>query len=147
MKVILLQDIKGTGKKDQILEVSVGFARNFLFPKNLAVEATQENLNSIKIHKDAVSHRKDTEKDVAKQLAAKLSDVTVKLTAKTGENGRLFGAITNKEVADELAKQHKITVDKKKIDMDPIKLVGIYTAEARLYPEVSAKFAVNVEKA
>ena len=145
MKVILQSDIKGTGKKDDVIEVSEGYARNYLFPRKLAVEATSSNLNSIEIKKGAVQHKKDLEKAAAIQLQGNLKDKAVTVTSKGGENGKLFGSVTNKEIADALKIEHNISLDKKKIEAPVIKSAGEYVAEARIYPDVAATFKVIVK--
>lgn len=144
MKVILLKDIKGTGKKDQIIEASDGFARNYLFPRKLAVEASNANLNAIETAKSAQSHRKEVEKEEAKSLAKKMSDMTVEIAVRAGENGRLFGKVTNQEVADALKAKYGMEVDKRKISIDTIKEVGDAEAVVKLYPEVSAKLKLKI---
>ena len=144
MKVILLKDIKGTGKKDQIIEASDGFARNYLFPRKLAVEASNANLNAIETAKSAQSHRKEVEKEEAKALANKMSDMTVEIAVRAGENGRLFGKVTNQEVADALKAKYGMEVDKRKISIDTIKEVGDAEAVVKLYPEVSAKLKLKI---
>ena len=125
MKVILLKDVKGTGVKGDVVNVSDGYARNFLFPKGLAVEATKSNLNELKNKERAQQKRIEQEKQEARELAKKISDITLVIKAKSGENGKLFGSVTNKEIAQELKKQHNITIDRKKIVLDePIKQLG-----------------------
>lgn len=144
MKVILLKDIKGTGKKDQIIEASDGFARNYLFPRKLAVEASSANLNAIETAKSAQSHRKEVEKQEAQQLAAKMADMSVEVAVRAGENGKLYGKVTNQEVADALKAKYGIEVDKRKISVDGIKNVGPAEAVIKLYPEVSAKLKLSI---
>jgi len=145
MKVILQQDVKGTGKKGQVCEVADGYARNFLFPRKLAIEATQGNLQDIAHKKAAEQKRKDKEKEEALSLASKLNSLVVIVSSKTGEGGRLFGSITNKEIAEALQKQHGLTVDKRRLELkEPIKALGDYTIQAKLHPEVSAKVQVRV---
>ena len=117
MKVILKADIKGVGKKDEVINASDGYARNFLFPKNLAVEANAENMSKLKAQKDSTQFKKDTEKEEAKKLADKLTRIMVKVEVKAGENGKIFGGVSAKEIADNLEKQHSIKIDKKKIDL------------------------------
>ena len=140
MKVILQQDVKGTGKKDQVLEVSDGFARNFLLPKGLAKEATAANINAIKLKKDAAAHTKQMEKEQAMAQAAALRGKTV-------EGERLFGAITNKEVAEAIARQLGVKIDKKNVVMDAIKTIATTSAELKLFPEIAVTITVKVEKA
>jgi large subunit ribosomal protein L9 len=148
MKVILQQDVKGTGKKGQVLEVADGYARNFLLPRKLAIPATSGNLQDIARKKDAEEKRKEKEKQEALILASKLKALVVEVATKTGENGRLFGSVTNKEIADALNKQHKIILDKRKLELkEPIKALGEYVLTAKLHPEVAANIQVRVIKA
>ncbi len=145
MKVILLQDVKSLGKKDTIVNVSDGYARNFLFPKSLAVEATDNKLKEIDDKKKSEQNRKNKELQAAKELADKLSKVEVNIKTKAGENGKLFGSITSKDIADAIKAQNKIDVDKKKVVLsDPIKSAGTYQVEVKVYPEVSAKVTVKI---
>ena len=145
MKVLLLQDVKGQGKKDQIVDVSDGYARNFLFPKKLAVMADNKALNEVKNKEASKQYKIETEKAAARDIAAKLAEVTVKFTVNAGADGRLYGSITSKDIAEALQKQHKITVDKRKIVMpDPIKAYGTYNFDVRLYPEIVGKVKVTV---
>ena len=144
MKVILTQDIKGTGKKDQIINTSDGYARNFLFPKNLAVEANAENMAKLKSKQQANAYKKDQEKEEAKKLAEKMGKIMLTLSVKVGENGKVFGGISSKEITEALQKTHKITVDKKKIDMkDTIKELGTKIIRIKLYEGVIAELKVN----
>jgi large subunit ribosomal protein L9 len=145
MKVILTQDIKGTGKKDQVIEVSDGYARNFLFPRKLAVEASKQNVNARRNAEAAAAHKKDLEKEEAQQLAGRLSRLTVRLGVKAGENGRLFGSVTTQEVADALRAQHGIEIDKRKISLEnEIKAFGTYEAEIKLGHSVTTSVFVMV---
>lgn len=145
MKVILTQDIKGTGKKDAIIEVSDGYARNFLFPRKLALEANDHNLNSIRNAKSAVAYRKSVEKDEAIAQAEHIKTLTVRVNVKAGANGRLFGSVTTQEIADALKTQHGIAVDKRKILLsEPIRQLGPAKVEIKLYPEVVATLSVEV---
>ena len=145
MKVLLLQDVKGQGKKDQIVEVSDGYARNFLFPKKLAVVADNKALNEVKNKEASKQYKIETEKAAANAIAAKLAEVVVKISATAGADGRLYGSITSKDIAEALAKQHGVTVDKRKIVMpDPIKTYGTYNFDVRLYPEIVGKVKVTV---
>ncbi len=145
MKVIFLQDVKGQGKKGEIKEVSDGYARNFLLGRKLAIEATNSNLNDIRGKKEADVFHKGQELEQAKSLKEKIDGMSVKLTAKAGENGKLFGSITNKDVAQALKMQQHIVIDKKKIYMpDGIKQVGTMQVEVRIYPEVVATLKVVV---
>ena len=115
MKVILLDNIKGVGKKDEIINANDGYARNFLFPKKLAVEATKDNLLKLKAKQDANQFRKNKEKEEAEELAKKLKEITLKIKVKAGENGKIFGGVTSKEISENLKTQEKIEIDKKKI--------------------------------
>ncbi len=145
MKVILLQDVKGTGKKDEIVNVSDGYARNFLLPKKLAVEASAAAMNDIKNRERAKEHRIQEEKKAAQAIADKLSGTTVKLTAKAGSSGKLFGSITAKEVADAISAKAGVEVDKRKVSLSSeIKSFGTYEVEVKLYTGISAKMFVLV---
>ena len=132
MKVILKADIKGVGKKDEVINASDGYARNFLFPKNLAVEANAENMSKLKAKQDANQFRKDTEKEEAQEIAKKLSNITLKIQVKAGDNGKIFGGVSSKEIAENLEKQYKIKIDKKRIDLkETIKTLGVTIVEKR----------------
>lgn len=147
MKVILLQDVKGTGKKDQLVNVSDGYARNFLFPKKMAVEADAKAMNEIKNKEAARLHKIEVEKAAAKDIAARLEAVVVKISAPHGADGRLYGSVTMSDVADELKKQHGIEVDRRKIQSDgAIKAYGSYSLEVKLYTEVTGKINVVVSE-
>ena len=146
MKVILLQDVKGKGKKGQMLEVSDGYARNFMLPKKLAIEATPDAINTMRMNDKATQERIAREKAEALATANKLREMTVTVTAKGGGNGRLFGSVTNAEIADALAKQG-IKLDKRKIVLnETIKNVGTYTATCKLGYEISAPLSVKIEE-
>ena len=146
MKVILLQDVKGKGKKGQMLEVSDGYARNFMLPKKLAIEATPDAINTMRKNDKATQERIAREKAEALATANKLREMTVVVTAKGGGNGRLFGSVTNAEIADALAKQG-IKLDKRKIVLnETIKNVGTYTATCKLGYEISAPLSVKIEE-
>ncbi|KRQ85971.1 50S ribosomal protein L9 [Caloramator mitchellensis] len=146
MKVILNADVKGVGKKGDVVNVSDGYARNFLFPRNLAIEATEGSLRQVQAQKAMEEQKKKEELQKAKELAKKISELTVELTVKAGENGKLFGSITSKDIAEQLKKQHGIEIDKKKIELDDaIKMAGVYNVEIKVYPEVSAKLKVNIK--
>ena len=147
MKVILNADVAGQGKKGDVVNVSDGYARNYLFPKKLAREATAENLNAVKVAGDAVRHRQDVEKQNAAKLVSKLNGLTVTVVAKTGGSGRLFGAVTAKEVASALLNEHKIEIDKRKFVMDNIKELGEYTVVVKVFAEQSAQLKVIVKEA
>lgn len=148
MKVILLEDVKGTGKKGDIKEVKDGYARNCLISKKLAVEATAANMNLLEGQRASAQHKIDVEIANAKELAAKLEGKTVKISAKGGTSDRLFGSVTGKDIAAQLKKQFNLDIDKRKLVIDSeIKTFGSYNAEAKLYSGISAKFTVLVEKA
>lgn len=148
MKVILLQDVKSQGKKDQIIEVSDGYARNFLFPKKLAAEATADVINSRKIADAAAKRRADIEKQAALELKSQLENMIVTLKAKAGTGGRLFGSVTTKEIADALKAQYKIDIEKNKFTIEnPIKAFGTYEVKVKLYPEISGIVKVKVVEA
>jgi large subunit ribosomal protein L9 len=148
MKVILQQDVKGQGKKGQMVEVSDGYGRNFLLAKKLAVLATPENINTMKQQEKAKKAQEAAEKAEAEATAKKLESLTVKVAAKAGEGGRLFGAVTAKEVAEALAAQHGITINKAKLVLDePIKACGGYKLKAKLGYEVVGTVSVMVVEA
>lgn len=144
MKVILKADVKGLGKKGQLVNASDGYARNFLFPKNLAAEANAQAMSELKNKEDSEKFRIATEKAAAQKAADKIGGKTVKLTAKAGQNGKLFGSVTSKEISEKLKSEYDISVDKRKIVMDDIKAFGTYEAEIKLYNGISAKIYVNV---
>lgn len=145
MKVILKEDIKGVGKKNEIINASDGYARNFLLPKNKAVEANAENMSKLQAQKDATQYKKDVEKEEAKKVADQMSKITIKIKVKAGENGKIFGGISSKEIAENLENQHSIKVDKKKVELkEPIKTLGVHTVEIKLYDGVMGKVKVDV---
>ena len=147
MKVILLQDVKGKGKKGQMLEVSDGYARNFMLPKKMAIEATPDAINTMRMNDKATQERIAREKAEAMETSKKLREMTVTVTAKGGGAGRLFGSVTNQEIADALAKTG-IKLDKRKIIIaEPIKNVGTYTVTCKLGYEISAPLTVKIEEA
>lgn len=146
MKVILLDNIKGVGKKDQIINASDGYARNFLFPKKLAVEANNENLAKLKSQNESKAFKKETEKNEASKIAEKINKTTLKITVKAGENGKIFGGVTAKEIAESLKNEHKIEIDKKKVVLpETIKNIGTYTIDIKLYEGIVAKLKLNIE--
>ena len=148
MKVILQQDVKGQGKKGQMIDVSDGYGRNFLLAKKLAVLATPENVNTMKQQEKAKKAQEAAEKAEAEATAKKLADITVKVAAKAGEGGRLFGAVTAKEVAEALSVQHGITINKAKLVLEePIKACGTYKLKAKLGYEVVGTVSVMVVEA
>lgn len=144
MKVILLEDVKKVGKKGDVVEMSDGYARNFLFPRKLAQEANESNLHILNNKKENERKKKLAEIEAAQKLAAELKDKEITVKAKTGDQGRLFGAITSKDVSELIKTQYKVEIDKKKIVMDTIKLAGVYNIELKLYPEVTAKMKVVI---
>lgn len=144
MKVILLETIKGVGKKDEVINSSDGYARNFLFPKKLAVEANAENMSKLKAKQDSNAYKKDQEKKQAEKLAETLKGILLKIAVKSGENGKIFGSITAKEIADQLKQQYQIEVDKKKIDLkEPIKTFGSFQVNIKLFEGVIATLKIQ----
>ena len=147
MKVILLQDVKGKGKKGQMIEVSDGYARNFMLPKKLAMEATPDAINTMRMNDKATAERIAREKAEALATSKKLRELTVTVTAKGGGNGRLFGAVTNQEIATALKAKSGIELDKRKIVIaDPIKNVGTYTVKCKLGYEIVGQLTVKIEE-
>ena len=145
MKVILKQDIKGVGKKDEVINAADGYARNFLFPKNLAVPADTGNMNNLKAKSESNAFRKGEELKEAKEIAEKLKKITLKLKVKAGDNGKLFGGVTSKEISEALKNEYKIDIDKKKIVLkEAIKQAGTTRVEIRLYEGVVASVLVMV---
>lgn len=145
MKVILKADVKGLGKKGDIVNTSDGYARNYLFPKGVATEATEGNLKAQEAFKAKEAKKRAEEKDIALELAKKISSLSISINVKTGENGKLFGSITSKDIAEELKKQHNIDFDKKKFVLDEaIKSAGEYSVEVKVYPEISGKLKVII---
>ncbi len=145
MKVILLDNIKGVGKKDEIINASDGYARNYLFPKKLAVEATKENLGKLESKNEANKFKKQNEKNDAIELANKLKELVLTIKVKAGENGKIFGGVTSKEISENLKEQYKIEIDKKKIEVkETIKNIGRFTINIKLYEGVNAKLTVNI---
>ena len=145
MKVVLLQDVPGKGKKDEIVNVSDGYARNYLFPRKLAAEADAKVLNDIKNKEAAKARRIELEKQAARETAEKLQSVLVKITIQSGADGKLYGSVGTKDIAEALAAQHGIEIDKRKIVLDsPIKAYGTYTVDVKLYPEIAGKLNVLV---
>ena len=148
MKVILLQDVKGKGKKGQMIEVSDGYARNFMLPKKMAIEATTDAINTMRMNDKATQERIAKEKAEALALSKQLREMTLVVTAKGGGAGRLFGSVTNQEIADALAKKSGIKLDKRKIVIaDTIKSVGTYTVTCKLGYEINAPLTVKIEEA
>ena len=148
MKLILLEDVKSVGKKGDLINASEGYAKNFLLPKKLAVEATKSNLNDYELKQKADAKRRQEELEKAQETAAALKDKVVTIKVKTGGNGKLFGSVTNKDVADAIVEQTKLEIDKKKVSIgDPIKMVGERTAVVKLHPKVSAEVTIKIEEA
>lgn len=148
MKVILLQDVKGKGKKGQLLDISDGYARNFLLPRKLAMEATPDAINTMRMNDKANQERIAREKAEAMALSKRLRELTLTVTARGGGAGRLFGSVTNQEIADALKANAGIALDKRKILIsDPIKNVGTYTVTCKLGYEISAPLTVKIEEA
>ena len=145
MKVILMQDIKGVGKKDEVINASDGYARNFLFPKKMAVEANTENMAKLKGRNDSKQHKKDVQKQEALDISKKLENITLTLKVKAGENGKIFGGVTAKEISEELNKQYQVKVDKKKIELkETIKTLGVRTLTIKLYEGVIGNLKIDV---
>jgi len=146
MKVILLQDVKSLGKKGEMVNVSDGYARNYLFPHKLAGEANAQAMNELKNRENAEKHRVDTEKQAAQDAARLLAGKTLQIKAKAGQNGRLFGSVTAKEVAAQIEKDFGVAVDKRKLTMEDIKAYGVFTVEIKLYTGIAAELYVNVSE-
>ena len=145
MKVILKQDIKGVGKKDQIINVSDGYVRNFLFPKNMAVEANNENMSKLRAKQDSNAFKKQQEQEEAQKIADKISKIILKVPVKAGGNGKIFGGVSTKEISDLLEKNYKIKVDKKKIELkETIKELGTRNVNIKLYEGVIANLKIDV---
>lgn len=146
MKVILTQDVKNLGKKGEMVTTSDGYARNFLFPRKLATEANAQSMTELKNREHARQHKIDLETAAANEAAAKLKSKTIKITAKAGQNGKLFGSVTSKEIAEEVKKQFGIDVDKRKVNSEDIKAFGTYPAQAKFYQGITADFFVSVSE-
>jgi large subunit ribosomal protein L9 len=145
MKVVLLQDVKAQGKKNDIVEVSEGYARNFLFPKKLAIPADAKAVNDIKNKKSSEAHKIEVERAKAKELAEKLNETTVKIVGEGGKDGKFYGAVTSKDIAEALKAQFGYEVDKRKVELDaPIKAFGSYKVDIKLYQDISGKVTVSV---
>ncbi len=145
MKVILLSDIKNVGKKDQVINASDGYARNFLFPKKLAVEANKENMAKLKARENSKQYKKSQDIEQAKKLAEKLSKTMIKIKVKVGESGKIFGGVSSKEIAEILKKEHNIEIDKKKVELkETIKVLGITIVKIKLYEGIYGKLKVDV---
>ena len=147
MKVILLQDVRGQGKKGELVTVSDGYARNFLFPRKLAQEATADNVNTMRMNDKAKREKEQKAREEAAELSVKLRELTLTVWAKGDGAGRLFGSVTSQEIADALKEQEKIELDKRKIVIDePIKTVGLYTVKVKLGFEINAPLKVEVKE-
>lgn len=144
MRVIFLQDVKGQGKKGEIKDLSEGYVRNFLLPKGLVKEATEGNMKTLEAKKKSEEKRKEQEKIEAQELAEKMKEMTVKIKGKAGEGGRLFGAISSKQVIQALEEQHQVKLDKRKLDMDAIRSLGVTQVKVKLHNEVMATLKVHV---
>ncbi|HLR79585.1 MAG TPA: 50S ribosomal protein L9 [Bacillota bacterium] len=145
MKVIFIEDVKGKGKKGEVKKVSLGYARNYLFKNKLAIEATPGNLKALKKQQEKKQQKKEAQKEEAVKLKEALSKLTVEIKAKAGEGGRLFGSITNKQIADVLKKEHGYKIDRRKIELDqPIRSLGHTVVPVKLHPEVSGSVKVHV---
>lgn len=145
MKVILLDNIKGVGKKDEIINASDGYARNYLLPKKLAVEANAENMSKLNNKKEAANYKKDQEKQNAEELAKKLKGIMLKIKVKAGKNGKIFGGVTSKEISENLKSQYNFVVDKKKIELkDTIKTLGSFNVSIKLFEGITADLRVEV---
>ncbi len=148
MKVILLEDVKSLGKKGEIVNVSDGYARNFVLPKHVGVEATEKNKNELKLQKQHEDKLAAERLAQAKELAVKLDGLTIEVTMKAGENGKVFGSVASKEIAEQAARQHGLSLDKKKIVLEePIKSFGMHDVTIKLHPEVTGKLHVKVKEA
>jgi large subunit ribosomal protein L9 len=145
MKLILLENVKGVGKKDEIINANDGYARNYLLPKKLALEANNENLSKLKAKQSSNEHRKQEEKSEAEQMKEKLSKILLKIEVKSGENGKIFGGVTAKEISEQLKKQHNFDIDKKKIDVkETIKTLGTFNIDVKLYEGVIGKVKIDI---
>ena len=145
MKVILLQDIKNVGKKEQVIEANDGYARNFLFPKNLAIEATKDNMLKLQAKKNSEINKKNAEIEANKGIAKKLEKIELTIKVRAGENGKIFGGVTSKEISEELKKQCKFDIDKKKIVLkETIKNLGRFSAEIKFGDGVNGKLTLNI---
>ena len=145
MKVILLQDIKNVGKKDEVINASDGYARNFLFPKKMAVEANKTNMAKLKARENSKQYKKNQDIEKAKQLAEQISNIMIKIKVKVGESGKIFGGVASKEIVEKLKKEHNIEIDKKKVELkETIKVLGITIVKIKLYEGIYGKLKVDV---
>ena len=144
MKVVLKQDVKGLGKKGELVNASDGYARNFLFPKGLATEANAQSMTELKNREQSQKYKVETETAAAKKAAAEIQGKTIRIKAKAGQNGKLFGSVTSKEIAEKLKEEFKLDVDKRKVVVEDIKQFGTFEFEVKLYQGISAKLFVSV---
>ena len=145
MRVILLENVKGVGKKDEIINANDGYVRNFLIPRKLAVEANAQNMAKLESKKSSKEHKKMTEKKEAEELAKKLEKILLKIQVKAGENGKIFGGVTAKEISEQLQKQYSFNIDKKKIELkETIKTTGIFNIDLKLFEGVNGKLKIHV---
>ncbi len=145
MKVILLQDIKGVGKKDEIINASDGYARNFLFPKKMAIPADEGNMARLQSKKDSQEYKKELERKDAKQVKSKIENIVLEIKVKAGENGKIFGGVTSKEISEELKNKYDIKVDKKKVMLkETIKTLGRFNIEIKLYEDITANLVLQI---
>ena len=145
MKVILLQDIKGVGKKDEIINASDGYARNFLFPKKMAIPADEGNMARLQSKKDSQEYKKELERKDAKQVKSKIENIVLEIKVKAGENGKIFGGVTSKEISEELKNKYDIKVDKKKVMLkETIKTLGRFNIEIKLYEDKTANLVLQI---
>ncbi len=145
MKVILLDNIKGVGKKDEVINASDGYARNYLLPKKLAVEANAENMNKLNNKKESANYKKDMEKQNAEELAKKIKGIMLKIKVKAGENGKIFGGVTSKEISENLKIQYNLNIDKKKIELkETIKTLGSFNVTIKLFEGITSNLKVEI---
>lgn len=145
MKLILIENVKGVGKKDEMINANDGYARNYLLPKKLAVEANNENLSKLKAKQSSNEHRVEEEKAEAQLIKEKLSKILLKIEVKAGENGKIFGGVTSKEISEQLKMQYKFDIDKKKIDLkETIKTLGVFTIDVKLYEGITGKIKIDI---
>ena len=148
MKVILLDNIKGVGKKDEVINASDGYARNFLLPKKMGIEANAENMSKLKAKQDSNQYKKSVEKEKAQEIAEKLKNITLKISVKSGENQKIFGSITAKKIAEELAKQFGLKINKRSIELNhPIRAIGSVEVPVKLHKEVIAEIKLSIKEA
>ncbi|MCL2619110.1 MAG: 50S ribosomal protein L9 [Defluviitaleaceae bacterium] len=147
MKVILLENVQGVGKKGDLINASDGHARNYLLPRKIAVEATKANMHELETKRKAKEHKDQLELDAARELAASIEGKPISIKVRMGENGKLFGSVTNKEISEELKSQHGLDIDKKRISLsEPIKTSGEKTADIKLHPKVTAALKINISE-